>query len=166
MYRPHDGPGPEPIGFLLIPQFSSLAFFSAVEPLRVANRLAGRALFSWRLLSVGGEPVEASNGMRVLVDGSLAEAAALPTLIVCAGFDPAAAETRTLLAALRRLARAGVALGGLDTGPHILAKAGLLDGGKVTLHWEAVPAFREEFPAIEVSDELFEVRPRLFTCST
>ena len=157
--------GPQPIGFLLIPKFSSMAFFSAVEPLRVANRLAGRPLFSWRALSVDGEPVEASNGMRIMVDGALDEAASLPTLILVSGFDPALSETRPLLSYLRRLSRAGVVLGALDTGAHLLAKAGLLATGPVTLHWEAKPAFIEEFPDIVVSEELFEIGHRIFTCA-
>jgi AraC family carnitine catabolism transcriptional activator len=157
--------GPQPIGFLLIPKFSSMAFFSAVEPLRVANRLAGKPLFSWRALSVDGEPVEASNGMRIMVDGTLDEAVSLPTLILVAGFDPALYETRPLLSHLRRLSRAGVVLGALDTGVHLLAKAGLVGAGPVTLHWEAEPAFIEEFPDIAVSEELFEIGPRIFTCA-
>jgi AraC family carnitine catabolism transcriptional activator len=157
--------GPEPVGFLLVPKFSSMAFFSAVEPLRVANRLAGRPLFSWRALSIDGEPVEASNGMRLMVDGKLEESGPLPTLILVSGFDPQTYETPLLLRHLRRLSRAGTRLGALDTGAHLLAKAGLLGAGPVTLHWEAVPAFVEEFPDIAVSDELFEIGPRLFTCA-
>jgi AraC family carnitine catabolism transcriptional activator len=165
MYRPYDRPGPEPIGFLLIPKFSAMAFFSAIEPLRVANRLAGRAIFSWQVFSEDGEPVEASSGMRLIVDGAIDAAAGLPTVIVCAGFDPVAAETRHMLASLRRLARAGTMLGALDTGAHLLAKAGLADQVTVTMHWEAVPGFREDFPDIAVSDELFEVQGQIFTCA-
>ncbi len=48
-------------GFLLLPKFSLLAFTSAVEPLRSANRLTGRPLYDWRLIS-GGGPVAASGG--------------------------------------------------------------------------------------------------------
>lgn len=165
MHRRYDGAGPEPIGFLLVPKFSAMAFFSAVEPLRVANRLAGRALFAWRVLSADGAPVEASSGMRLMVDGALAEAGRLPTLIVCAGFEPERAATRPLLGSLRRLSRAGVALGALDTGAFLLARAGLARDVPVTMHWEAVPAFREAFPEIAVSDELFEVAERFFTCA-
>ncbi len=40
---------PERIGFLLVSGFSAMAFFSAIEPLRVANRLAGRRLYLWRI---------------------------------------------------------------------------------------------------------------------
>src|SRR3546814_15101422 len=42
------GDGPQTFGFLLLPQFSMLAFSSAVEPLRAANRLSGKALYDWR----------------------------------------------------------------------------------------------------------------------
>ncbi|MCL5424985.1 MAG: GlxA family transcriptional regulator, partial [Gammaproteobacteria bacterium] len=35
----YPGPLPEMVGFLLLPQFSMMAFFSAVEPLRIANRI-------------------------------------------------------------------------------------------------------------------------------
>ena len=86
--------------FLLLNGFSALAFFSAIEPLRVANRLSGRNLFSWQIASVDGAPVTASNGMRLIADTRLDEAA---VLIVCAGFDHQAAETPKLMAALRML---------------------------------------------------------------
>jgi len=155
---------PEQIGFLLVPGFSAMAFFSAIEPLRVANRLARRALYEWRIYALQSEPVEASNGMRLVADSPFG-AERPPTLIVCAGFHPERAEMKSTLATLRKLARAGVRLGALDTGAHVLAKAGLLDGSRVSIHWEAAPAFREEFPQIEVTGELFEVRDRIFTCA-
>lgn len=165
MYRPHADASPEPVGFLLIPRFSMMAYVSAVEPLRVANRLSGRELFSWHAFSPDGGPVEASNGMRLIVDGPIEAAKDLPSLIVCAGFDPQKHESRRLLSGLRQLSRQGVTLGALDTGAHILAKARLIDDIPVTMHWEAVPAFQEEFPHITVSDELFEVQDRFFTCA-
>ncbi|WP_274380558.1 GlxA family transcriptional regulator [Oleomonas cavernae] len=165
MYQPYEGSGPEPIGFLLIPGFSMMAFFSAVEPLRVANRLAGRPLFSWHAFSGDGEPVEASNGMRLMVEGPVAALKGVPTLFTVAGFEPQVAATKRLLGTLRTLAREGLTLGALDTGVHLLAKAHLVDHVRVTMHWEAVSGFQEEFPEIEVSDELFEVAPGRITCA-
>jgi AraC family carnitine catabolism transcriptional activator len=165
MFRPFDGPGPEPIGFLLIPHFSLMAFSSAVEPLRVANRLSGRRLFEWRTVSADGGDVAASNGMAIAADLPLAASAALPTLIVCASFEPEAGATGPVKAALRRLARRGTALGALDTGAFILAAAGLLTGTRATMHWEAVPGFAEAFPDIDVSDALFEIAGDRFTCA-
>lgn len=164
MFEAYRGAGPEPIGFVLVPGFSMMAFLSAVEPLRVANRLAGRDLFRWQAFSPAGDPVPASNGMTMVTE-ALPPDAMPPTLIVCAGFEPQKAETKALLGLLRRAARRGVTLGALDTGTHVLAAAGLLDGQRVTMHWEAVPAFREEFPGIAVSDELFEIAGSRFTCA-
>jgi len=154
----------EQIGFLLVPGFSAMAFFSAIEPLRVANRLAGRQLYSWRIYALESDRIEASNGMRLVADSTFGTECA-PTLIVCAGFHPERAESKSTLATLRKVARAGVRLGALDTGAHVLAKAGLLDGLRVSIHWEAAPAFQEQFPQTRVTGELFEVSDRIFTCA-
>lgn len=61
---------PETIDFLLLPGFSAMGFISAIEPLRVANRFRG-PLYRWRVLSLDGEAVQASNGMSVNADGAL-----------------------------------------------------------------------------------------------
>lgn len=156
---------PERIGFLIVPRFSMMAFFSAVEPLRIANRLSGRELYSWHIFSCDGAPVEASNGMTVMAEAAMAAIERLPVVIVCASFDPQLYESKALLNCLRRLDRQGTLLGGLDTGTHVLARAGLLDGHRVTLHWENLPGFAEEFPQIEVSPELFEIDRKRMTCS-
>ena len=70
---------PERIGFLSLPRFSMMAFLSAVEPLRVANRLHGRELYSWHVFSADGQPVEASNGMTVAAEASLGDIKSFPT---------------------------------------------------------------------------------------
>jgi transcriptional regulator GlxA family with amidase domain len=167
MYRAYGGEGPEPIGFLLIPQFAMIALMSAIEPLRVANRLAERPVFSWRIYTIDGAPAESSNGMTIVVDGSIDSLVAdpPPTLFVCAGFEPERYETKSLLALLRRLARARTVIAALDTGAHLLARARLLAGARVTMHWEAAPAFAEQFPDVTVTDELFEVDGGRITCA-
>jgi transcriptional regulator GlxA family with amidase domain len=156
---------PERIGFLLVPQFSMMAFFGAVEPLRIANRVAGRELYSWHIFSLDGAPIEASNGMTVMAEAPMAAVDRFPAVFVCASFNPQRHETKALLSWLRRLDRQGTVLGGLDTGTHILARAGLLNGHRATLHWENLPAFTEEFPDIEASAELFEIDRKRVTCA-
>ena len=153
----------ETYSFYLVPGFSAMGFVAAMEPLRVANRLAQRPVFAWRLFSADGQPVEASCGLKVAVDGPLDENT--QTLILCAGFEPRRGISRSLVAALRRMARRGVALGALDTGAYVLAEAGLIRDQPVTLHWEAVPAFREDYPEVRVTEELFCLGERLFTCA-
>lgn len=153
------------VTFLLLPQFSMIAFFSAVEPLRIANRLAGRTLYTWELVTDGADTVGASNGMRLVADTDLEHLDDAPLLFVCASFDHERSTTPRMLAKLRQLAARGTVLGALDTGPFVLASARLLEGRRVTLHWESGAAFRERYPQLTVSDELFEIERGRITCA-
>lgn len=149
--------------FLLMPGFSAIAFFSAVEPLRIANRLAGKALFGWSVHVPRGDHALASNGMQIRADGPLDERA--EALVVCAGFDPLRQADRALLATLRRVWRLGGSVGAIDTGAFLLAEAGILGRDAITLHWEAADEFARRWPDIPVSGELYERHARLFTCA-
>lgn len=133
----------------LLPKFSMLTLFCLLEPLRVANRF-GRGLFAWRLLSSTGEPVMASNGARIDVDERLGALHSSELLMVVSSYEAEATVTASDRAVLRQVVAFGGRVGGLDTAPFILARAGLLDQQPVALHWESVPAFQEEFPHIEV----------------
>ncbi|GAB4357683.1 MAG: GlxA family transcriptional regulator [Kiloniellaceae bacterium] len=156
-------------GFLLLPQFSMLAFSSAVEPLRAANRLSGRPLYDWRILTADGSPIHSSSRMHLLPDGGLDGlqdgAGRLDCLIVVAGLAVQRLRDPAVIAGLRRLARGGCRLGALSTGSYLLAWAGLLDGFRCTVHWENLDAFREDFPGLEVTGELFEIDGPRLTCS-
>jgi AraC family carnitine catabolism transcriptional activator len=153
----------EELAFLLLPGFSAIAFFSAVEPLRIANRLAGHELYRWSVHVARGEYAEASSGLQIRGQGPIDEAAR--TLVVCAGFDPLALADSRLLGQLRRVWRRGGNLGAIDTGAFLLAEAGILGRDPITLHWEAASAFALRYPQIPVSSELFERHARLFTCA-
>jgi transcriptional regulator GlxA family with amidase domain len=153
------------IGFLLVPRFTMLAFTSALEPLRMANRLSGQTLYRWRLLSCDGSAVSASNGLSLTVDGALAAPGDLDLLLVCGGVDIEQVKERSLFQGLRRLAQARTPLGALDTGPVLLAQAGLLKGYRCTVHWENMASFREQFPDSILTQELFEIDRDRHTCA-
>ncbi|SAL72128.1 transcriptional regulator [Caballeronia terrestris] len=150
--------------FLLLPEFSSIGFMSAIEPLRVANRFSG-ALYQWHILSADGGPVAASNGISLNAEGSFDTVKDASAVFVVAGFEPLKCYTREIGDWLRRLDRAGVTLGGIDTGSFLLAEAGLLEHKRATVHWEAASAFKERYPSLEVSQELFEIDERRITCA-
>jgi AraC family transcriptional regulator, glycine betaine-responsive activator len=42
--------------FFLLPEFTHIAFSCALEPLRIANLVAGRPLYAWTLASEDGKP--------------------------------------------------------------------------------------------------------------
>ncbi len=153
------------VAFLLVPSFSMIAFSSAIEPLRLANRIEGQDAFSWRVLSADGKPVMASNGVEVAVHGSFADLGGATAAIVCSGVDVQTFDHRELTARLRALASRGVPVGAVCTGTYVLARAGLLDDHRCTIHWENQDSLREQFPEIDVTEELFEIDRTRFTCA-
>ena len=106
---------PEMIGFLMIPHFSMIAFSAAIEPLRLANYLSGQELYRWVLISRDGGLEKASNGIDVRIDYALADAPALPTVVVCSGVDGHWYDDRHVMAWLRRMAAKGVTIGSVCT---------------------------------------------------
>jgi len=160
-------PGAEPqvFVFLLVPGLSMMSLSSAVEPWRSLNRLAGRDAYRWRLASLDGTPVAASNG----IDLPAARAEdLLPTadyLFVCGGLRFRSSDERRFLAVLRKAARSGMAVGSLSTGTYLLARAGLLDGYRCTIHWENRPAFQEDFPDLRCTSKIYEIDRDRLTCS-
>ncbi|WP_349371240.1 GlxA family transcriptional regulator [Salinarimonas sp.] len=153
------------IVFLLVPGLSMMSLASAVEPLRALNRLVGADAYRWRLASLDGAPVAASNGIPLPaepLESALDEASAL---FVCGGLRIQLPDERAYLAALRKAARRPIAIGSLSTGAYLLARAGLLDGYRCTIHWENRPAFREEFPDLACSAAVFEIDRERLTCS-
>ena len=155
----------ECFGFLLMPEFSMLSFASVLEPLRMANRMSQTKLYDWQLFSPDNDVVRSSNGIEFSPTRRLEESTDIDTLIVVAGIKPLKHSNSALLNWLRDLARRGVRLGATSTGPLILARAGLLNGYKSTIHWENLDAFREQYPGIFASAELFECDRDRFTCS-
>ncbi len=158
--------------FLALPNFSMIAFATAIEPLRLANRFLPDNTYSWQIISDDGNPVRASNGLQISVDASLDDVAARSSmderpdmLIVCSGLDVEQLETKHTRALIRRLYRTGTAIGGLCTASWILAEAGLLNDKQCAIHWENMPGFMEKFPDAHVHADLFEVDSRLYTCA-
>ncbi len=152
------------IHFLLVPEFSMIALSSALEPLRVANRFGG-ALYEWVLVAEQKGLVAASNGVAIQATHDISEVSDASHVIVCSSFNPKKYRSDALRSWLRMLDRKGAVLGAFDTGIYYLADAGLVGKEKLTLHWEQIPYFHEEYPHANISVELFEISDRRMYCA-
>lgn len=143
--------------FVLLDQFSLLCFATAIESLRIANRMSGKHLYTWVTVGEGGQSVVCSAGTTFQLDYDLEELSRDDTIMVCGGIDVQEATTKRMLGWLRREARKGLVVGGLCTAAYTLAKAGLLDGKRATIHWENQDSFAEEFEDVDLTKSVFVV---------
>lgn len=150
-------PAVQTIGFLLLDNFTLISLASAIEPLRMANQLAGRELYRWFTISLDGTTVSASDGLKTVPDASTSTPLALDMVIVCGGVGPSRSVQRAHISWLQSQARASRRLGAVCTGSWALAKAGLLDGYETSVHWECLAAMQEAFPRVALSTRLFTI---------
>jgi transcriptional regulator GlxA family with amidase domain len=151
-------------GFLILPGFSLMALSAASEPLRAANRLAGRNLYEWCLISPTGNSVQSSSGFRLQPDGGLDYPGTFDAVVVVASLNVADFHEPQVFRWLRQQERAGCEIGAVSTASLLLARAGLLKGYKFTIHWEMAQDLMEEFPDLRPSRTLFVIDRKRFTC--
>ncbi|MDU8926918.1 GlxA family transcriptional regulator [Alisedimentitalea sp. MJ-SS2] len=143
--------------FVLLNDFTLLSFASALECLRLANRMAGRELYKWLLLGEGGETISCSAGTEFNLDDDLIELHRDDWVMICGGIDIQQNSPKKVIGWLRREARKGIKIAGLCTAAYTLAKAGLLDGKAATIHWENQDSFQEEFDEVELTKSVFRI---------
>lgn len=153
------------ITVLILEQFAMITFASTIEPFREANWVVGRKVYQIKVVSHDGNPVRASNGISINVDASMESVSASPMVIVCSSWDPHLYTSPKICSWLKKLARQGAKVGGVETGAYVLARAGLLDGYKATIHWENLEGFVESFPLVKISANIFEVDRGRFSAS-
>ena len=141
--------------FVLMEHFTLLSFSSALDALRIANRMSGKKLYDWTFIGENEEFVSCSAGTQFKLDTTLIELHRDDTILLCGGTTIQESTTKKLIGWLRREARRGLIIGGLCTAAYPMAKAGLLDGKKATIHWENQDSFAEEFLEVEVTKTVF-----------
>lgn len=147
----------ERVGFLLIPGFTYIGFACAIEPLRMANMVAAAPYFEALTISADGRAVTASNGVRTLPDYAIDSTPPVDVLFVCGPNPIDYPDERRLIHWLYKLKSQRVVLGGIDTGSYLLARAGLLDGYRCTIHWQDRESMLLAFPRVVVSDRIYEI---------
>jgi len=149
---------------LLFDGFSNHCLANMVEPLRAANTLSRHALYTWRFCSLDGGAVESSSGLVVTPHGTL-QGQSGEVLVVMPSYGYLKLDTRATIRALLTAARHHTQLAGLDTGSWLLARAGLLDDHRATIHWDELSRFEEAFPNVDAVQERFVIDGNRMTCS-
>lgn len=153
------------IGILPIADFAVMSYAATVEPLRAANLLAGRTLYDVVHIGIGSGPVHSSGAAVIPPDVQVGDALRLDMLFVIAGGDVGGYADPALFRWLARLAREGTALAGVSGGPVILARAGLMAGRRMTLHWEYAEALAEVSPDLALERTLYVIDRDRMTCA-
>ncbi len=156
----HDS-GPVSVAILLLDETSLLAVAATIDPMRAANRFANRSLFSWTVATADGEPALLTSGVSFPANVALHDVPKADILIVLAGFNHRIHAPMSLTHFLRRNSFKFRAIGSVDSGGWVLARAGLLDGHRATVHWEDLDDFARAFASIDaVADRYVVSRDR------
>lgn len=123
------------IAFLLLDGYALMSTASALEPLRAANMFSADPAYDITLLSTSGGSAAASVGATFDTRSFRDTRPQFDLIFVVAGGDPARVNDPALFAWLRQADRGGSALGGISGGAVILARAGLLQARRFTVHW-------------------------------
>lgn len=152
------------VDIVLFDRFSNHCLANTVEPLRAANTLAQRTLYHWRFCTLDGAPVRSSSGLDVAPHHSLAEAAGT-ALVLLPSYGVHGLDRAEVVRAVRRAAQQRAVIGGFDTGAWLMARAGLLDGHRATVHPDAFDAFAEAFPQVDAVEARYVLDGARITCS-
>jgi len=154
------------IGILPLPGFAILSYAATAEMLRAANLQARAPLYDVVNIAVTlGEAAQSSGAAQVTCQAQVGEDLDLEYLFVIAGGDPVSFDGRRVLSWLSRMARKGTKMGGVSGGPVILAKAGLMEGRRMTVHWEHAEALAEMSPHLMIERSLYVIDRDRVTCA-
>jgi transcriptional regulator GlxA family with amidase domain len=156
---------PLTIALYVLPQASILEVASALDPLRNANRQLGHEAYRWRVVTPDGLPAPLTCGIELPSSGPLSAALGAEALIVAAGYRLNEVATRPLIRDLRRIAPRFQLVGGIDAAPWVLARAGLLDGHRATVHWEDLEDLAAAHPHVDVVPDRFVIDRNRVTIS-
>ena len=146
---------PLDLAVLVLPHCSILEVACVLDPLRAANRHLGYPAFRFRIVTPDGQPAPLTCGIELAAAGPLAAAKGASLLMVIAGYRLAEVATRPLIRDLRRMAPGFAAIGGVDAAAWVLARAGLLDGYRATVHWEDLEDLAHAHPEVTVCPDRY-----------
>ena len=151
--------------FVVVPRFNIMTLITMIETLRIANYLAPAFIYSWEVASFDGSKIIASNGMTATIKTANDNLQTADFVFILGSWGTEHYHNKKLTAWLRKRARAGERICGVELGSYIVARAGLLDGRLATIHWSWLNGFKENFDRVEVEESLFTLDRKVMTCS-
>ena len=135
------------VGILVFDDVEVLDFAGPFEVFAVADELSGHAAFNVFTMAPRPGVVRANNGLKVVPDYTVDDCPVAAVLVVPGGFGTRALMGNSVIIEWIRTAaaRSEVTLS-ICTGALLLAKAGLLDGLRVTTHHELLGMLGELAP--------------------
>jgi len=151
------------VSVVILPESSIMSLASVLDPMRAANRISGRDVFRWRLLSADGKPVTLTCGVPIVVDGKFAQPLAGDALLVIGGFNLDRHVGKKFIGILQESSRHFDIIAGIESGCWLLGRTGLLNGRRATAHWEELEDFSQAFPALTVLGDRFVADGKFWT---
>jgi transcriptional regulator GlxA family with amidase domain len=153
------------IGFFFIDGFALLSAAAAVDPLRAANLLAKQPLYEISFFSKGGGPAFSSCGASFDTVRLTGSDHGLDILFFVAGGDVMAFTDPAVTGLVRSLAAHGTHIGGISGAPVLLAKAGVMEKRRFTVHWEHFEELTELSDRFLMERRLYIIDRDRYTCA-
>ena len=155
---------PITIDFLVYDRFSNHCMANTLEPFRAANTLSANDVYEWNFVTLDGLSVQSSSELRLMPDQKFGETRRADFLFIIASYDfrrhDSEASRRALRAAMKRYKN----IIGLDSGPWMMAGAGIIDNYRATAHWDIIDEFSEEFVEVNVERQKYIFDGNIGTC--
>lgn len=156
------------IGLLAYDDMQPLDLAGPLDVFGAANARAGGAPpYRLCIIGLGANAVHAENGLVVVPTHALEDAPPLDTLLIPGGVGARKGIDRDarLLSWLRGRAKHTRRIVTVCTGAYVLAATGLLNGRRVTTHWNYAADLAHRYPALRVEADRLFLRDGCFATS-
>lgn len=151
------------VDVLVLPETNLILVASVIEPMRAANRIAGRPLYDWTIYSPDGAPIETKSGIPIPVSGIFRPQRETSPLFILSSYNWQRSATSQLKMLLSQTARHRELMAGIESGSWLLAETSLLDNFKATTHWEDFEDFTAAYPQVTMVRERFVIDGKRIT---
>ncbi|MQW90365.1 GlxA family transcriptional regulator [Sinorhizobium saheli] len=123
-----------------------------------ARRCGDMSRYDIQIMSTGQPSISGTGQLRFLADRTIFDNDEPIHTLLVAGDPSFQAIDPKVISWLRRRVPTVRRYGSICTGVFLLAAAGLLEGKRVTTHWECTPRFHKEYPHIELEPDAIYIR--------